>query len=82
MDVLSVGFVDMKTTLIIWDKFLISSSKGMPDGLVALALIFNLLKQELLKAENIPQLISEFKEKSLVVNEYDFYLQLFNYYKD
>ena len=82
MDVLSVGFVDIKTTLIIWDKFLICSSKGMPDGLVALALIFNLLKQELLKAENIPQLISEFKEKSLVVNEYDFYLQLFNYYKD
>jgi hypothetical protein len=44
MDVLSVGFVPMKATLIIWDKFLISSSKGVPDGLVALALLFNLLK--------------------------------------
>jgi len=44
MDVLSVGFVTMKATLIIWDKFLISSSKGVPDGLVALALLFNLLK--------------------------------------
>ncbi len=82
MDVLSVGFVTMKATLIIWDKFLISSSKGIPDGLVALALIFNMIKSELLKAENIPQLISAFKEKSLVANEYDFYLQLFNFYKD
>ena len=44
MDVLSVGFVTMKATLIIWDKFLISSSKGVSDGLVALALLFNLLK--------------------------------------
>jgi hypothetical protein len=44
MDVLSVGFVTMKATLIIWDKFLISSSKGAPDGLVALALLFNMLK--------------------------------------
>jgi hypothetical protein len=44
MDVLSVGFVTMKATLIIWDKFLISSSKGISDGLVALALLFNLLK--------------------------------------
>jgi hypothetical protein len=35
-----------------------------------------------LKAENIPQLISAFKEKSLVLHEYDFYLQLFNFYKD
>ena len=50
--------------------------------MVALCLLVSHLAYELLKCTNIAQFVSVFLERALEINDYDFYLLLFNHYKD
>lgn len=82
IDTQSVSYVNYKTSMIIWDKILISKSVNPPEILVALSLILKQLSPDLMVSKNMADLVITFKEKSLLMHEYDFYLSLFDYYKD
>jgi hypothetical protein len=82
IDTQSVSYVNYKTSMIIWDKILISKSVNPPEILVALSLIMKHLSPDLMLSKNMADLVMTFKEKSLLMHEYDFYLSLFDYYKD
>ena len=82
IDTQSVSYVNYKTSMIIWDKILISKSVNPPEILVALSLIMKQLSPDLMVSKNMADFVILFKEKSLLMHEYDFYLSLFDYYKD
>ena len=82
IDTQSVSYVNIKTTFIIWDKILISKSLDTPEILLAFTLLLKQLSADLMTCKNVPEFIRTFKEKSLLMHEYDFYLNLFDYYKD
>eukprot|EP00347_Sterkiella_histriomuscorum_P021263 403334621 len=82
VDRVSCGFVTVKTTMVLWDTLLIKQVKDASDILTAFALILLHYKTDVMRCRNVLQLVSMFKEKAPLIHEYDFFVLLFNHYKD
>jgi hypothetical protein len=79
---MSCGYVNVKCTLVIWDILLIKVVKDSNDLLVAFNMILLYLKTDVMRCNNILQVVKIFKERALLMHEYDLYVLLFNYFKE
>lgn len=78
----SVGFVDVRTTWVIWDFILVKNNKSKDDLFIAFALLLNMIKQDVLDSENIIQLEKVLREKARLIDDYDFFCELFEFGKE
>jgi hypothetical protein len=79
---LSVGYVNIKTTCVIWDTLLLKTRKDPGDVIVAFALIMLHYKQDLMACSNIIEMCKVFQQKALLLNDYDFFNLWHNFYKE
>ena len=78
----SVGFVNVRTSCVIWDFILIKNNKSKDDLFIAFALILNMIKQDVFDSANIIHLERVLREKALLIDDYDFFCVLFEYGKE
>lgn len=81
IDRMSVGFTNIKLSCILWDFILIKPVKDQTDLILAFGLIMFNFKEDILRCSNIIEFVGCFKERALLMHEYDFYVSLFNYHK-
>ena len=79
---MSVGFINVKATMIIWDSILIKVIKDPSDLIVSFCLILFHFKADIMRCKNILQVVNVFKEKAPLMHDYDFYVLFFNYFKE
>lgn len=82
IDRMSVGFINIKATMVIWDALLIKQQRSPADLLTAFVLVVQHLKPDIMRCRNILQVVKLFKEKGPLMHDYDFYVLHFNYYKE
>ncbi len=78
---LSVSYLKMEATLVVWDTLLFGNpnSNTMID---VLAIVLNLLSNEILGCANIADMVDIVMDKALDIHEYDFFLEIFKFYKE
>ncbi|CDW76254.1 UNKNOWN [Stylonychia lemnae] len=79
---MSVGFINVKATSVLWDLLLIKQQRSASDLLTAFALILFHFKAEIMRCKNVLQIVTLFREKAPLMHEYDFFMLLFEYNKD
>ena len=79
---MSVGFINVRASYILWDAIFIKQVKDPSDLLVAFALILQHFKADVMRCVNILQVVKMFKEKAPLMHDYDFYCLFFQYNKD
>ena len=78
---MSVGFVSVRLTCVIWDSILIKTVKEPNDLFVAFAIVVSQLKQDLLDAPNILHAERIVRERARNIDDYDFYTRYINFFK-
>lgn len=78
----SVGFVNLKVSCVIWDFIMIKENKSKDDLFITFALILKILKQDVLDCKNIIDLERVFRAKANLIDDYDFFCEIFDYSKD
>ncbi|CAI2363988.1 unnamed protein product [Moneuplotes crassus] len=78
----SVGFVNVKVSCVIWDFILLKENKSKEDLFITFALILKIIKQDVLDCNNIIDLERVFRAKAILIDDYDFFCNIFDYSKD
>ena len=79
---MSVGFINVRASMVLWDAMLIKIVKDPADIVTAFALILFHFKVDFMRCRNVLQVVKMFKEKAPLMHDYDFYVLFFNYYKE
>ena len=79
---MSVGFVNIRVSCVIWDYILLKTNKNRDDLFVAFAVLLNIIKQDVYSSANVLELEKAFREKSQMIDDYDYFWELFEFGKD
>lgn len=77
---LTVSYLKMEATLVVWDLLLFGGTNET-KVVEVLALVLKLLSSEVLACSNIAELVDMFMRKAVDVHEYDLFLEVFKHFK-